>query len=285
MTMKFAVLGAALITALLSACSSNSFYENDGPPGFFQSSLNGDVAGAVPKVEPFAKAANRPYTVLGQQYVPMNSDLPLRQIGIASWYGKQFHGNKTSTGEVYDMFKATAAHPTMPLPSYAKVTNLENGRSIIVRVNDRGPFLQNRIIDLSYAAAKYLGYDTKGTAKVEVVRLTHNDIRTGITQSTSLQSSLDKNKDTPSSTAYLAEPAQGWGVQIGAFSSLSNAQQFASHAEAVLSSAGQPSYIRIIREGSRYRVVVQQGLSLESARLSAQNVKNVLGCNAFAVQR
>ena len=89
MTMKFAVLGAALITALLSACSSNSFYENDGPPGFFQSSLNGDVAGAVPKVEPFAKAANRPYTVLGQQYVPMNSDLPLRQIGIASWYGKQ----------------------------------------------------------------------------------------------------------------------------------------------------------------------------------------------------
>ena len=208
---------------------------------------------------------------------PVRGCMVIKPYGYAIWEKMQ--------RTLDDMFKATAAHPTMPLPSYAKVTNLENGRSIIVRVNDRGPFLQNRIIDLSYAAAKYLGYDTKGTAKVEVVRLTHNDIRTGITQSTSLQSSFDKNNDTPSSTAYLAEPAQGWGVQIGAFSSLSNAQQFASHAEAVLSSAGQPSYIRIIREGSRYRVVVQQGLSLESARLSAQNVKNVLGCNAFAVQR
>ena len=173
---------AALLT--LSGCSTNSrYYGNDGPPTVFTGS---GTESAVPKVEPFRAAANRPYTVLGSSYTPMTTDAPLRQRGVASWYGKQFHGNKTSIGEIYDMYQPTAAHPTMPLPSYARVTNLSNGRSIIVRVNDRGPFLHNRIIDLSYAAAKTLGYSSAGTANVEVRRLTWDEIRSGSWQQSSI---------------------------------------------------------------------------------------------------
>ena len=174
---RVVLTGAAV--SLLSACSffgsDNGYYQNDGPPVLGGSAANG----ASPKVEPFYKPSLRPYTVLGKRYVPMTADLPLVQEGIGSWYGKQFHGNKTSTGETYDMYAASAAHTTMPLPSSARVTNLENGKSIVVRVNDRGPFLHNRVIDLSYAAAKSLGYVEKGTARVRIERLTNDQIASG----------------------------------------------------------------------------------------------------------
>lgn len=134
---------------------------------------------AVPKVEKPVAAANRPYKVMGKRYVPQTGDKTLVQTGYASWYGKQFHGKKTSIGERYNMYEMTAAHTTMELPSYARVTNLENGRSVIVRVNDRGPFLHSRIIDLSYAAAHKLGYVNKGTARVRVERITRKQIASG----------------------------------------------------------------------------------------------------------
>jgi rare lipoprotein A len=135
-------------------------------------------ADAVPRVERIAKGApNAPYVVAGESYDPENADVPIVQAGLASWYGKPFHGRPTASGEVYDMHAMTAAHKTMPLPSYARVRNPANGREIIVRVNDRGPFKPSRIIDLSFAAARRLGI--AGIAKVEVVRLTHGDIRSG----------------------------------------------------------------------------------------------------------
>lgn len=133
----------------------------------------------MPRVEKPARGANRPYTVLGRHYVPITGDKPMRERGIASWYGKQFHGKKTSNGEVFDMYSVSAAHKTMELPSYARVTNLENGRSMIIRINDRGPFYGDRIIDLSYEAAKRLGYAVKGTARVEVERITMAEIAAG----------------------------------------------------------------------------------------------------------
>lgn len=136
------------------------------------------AADAVPRIERIAAGyPNRPYAVRGVAYKPRNSDVPLREVGIASWYGKPFHGQPTSTGERYNMNAMTAAHPTMPLPSYARVRNLANGRSVIVKINDRGPFYGKRVIDLSYAAARKL--HIAGTAKVEVVRLTHDEIRSG----------------------------------------------------------------------------------------------------------
>lgn len=150
-----------------STSKSGGYYKDDGPHA--RPSVNLDrVADAVPRAEPLHKSANRPYKALGKEYVPMTSLQAFRQRGVASWYGKRYHGQKTSSGEVYDMYAMSAAHPTLPIPSYVRVTNVANGKSVVVRVNDRGPFLQGRVIDLSYVAAHKLGYIQAGQAQVEV---------------------------------------------------------------------------------------------------------------------
>lgn len=134
------------------------------------------VAGAKPRAEPKAKYGNmRSYVVFGKTYYPKASSRNFTERGIASWYGPKFHGKKTSSGEIYDMHQMTAAHKTLPLPTYALVSNLENGRNLIVKVNDRGPFVGDRIIDLSYAAAKHLGVDRKGLAPVQVTSIDPRD--------------------------------------------------------------------------------------------------------------
>lgn len=137
------------------------------------------VPDAEPRVEPIrAGGANKPYQIGGVRYMPQTADVVLRERGLASWYGRKFHGRPTSIGEPYDMYAMTAAHPTMPLPSYARVRNPANGREIVVRVNDRGPFFAGRVIDLSYAAAARLDL-LRAIAPVEVERLTHDEIRSG----------------------------------------------------------------------------------------------------------
>lgn len=181
------LVGALLVvTLLLEGCGTTApssspsrrggFYQDDGPPDKGQVDPN-QVVDAIPRVEPFHPYANRPYSALGRSYKPMTEDKPYRARGLASWYGRQFHGSKTSSGEIYDMFAATAAHTTLPIPSYVRVTNTRTGASLIVRVNDRGPFKSDRVIDLSYAAAVKLGIAAAGTGEVEVVRLTFDDIR------------------------------------------------------------------------------------------------------------
>ena len=147
------------------ATPSSKYYSDDGPPLVVTIDLDA-VPDAVPRNEPLHRFANRPYTVLGRDYVPATSPRPYRERGVASWYGRKFHGQKTSIGEVYDMFAMTAAHPTMPLPSYARVTSVASGKSVVVRVNDRGPFLHGRVMDLSYAAAHRLGIAQKGSGEV-----------------------------------------------------------------------------------------------------------------------
>lgn len=128
------------------------------------------VSDAVPQYEPWSTSVNpKTYTVLGKSYQVLATNEGYRQQGIASWYGTKFHQKKTATGEVYDMYQMTAAHKTLPIPSYARVTNLKNQRTVVVRVNDRGPFHEHRIIDLSYAAAVKLGLEKAGTGFVEVV--------------------------------------------------------------------------------------------------------------------
>jgi rare lipoprotein A len=137
-----------------------------------------EPADAVPRVSRIPQGApNVPYEIKGESYEPLKADVPVTETGIASWYGKPFHGRRTATGEVYDMHTMTAAHKTMPLPSYAVVRNPANKRQVVVRVNDRGPFKNGRVIDLSYAAARKLGI--RGIAPVEVRRLTHDEIRSG----------------------------------------------------------------------------------------------------------
>ncbi len=144
-----------------------AYYKDDGPGANPPQDLAA-VPDAVPRAEPLHRFANRPYQVFGKDYVPLTRVAPFKQTGMASWYGRRYHGNATSSGEKYDMYAMTAAHPTLPIPSYARVTSLATGRSVVVRVNDRGPFHAERIIDLSYTAAWKLGYAQAGSARVEV---------------------------------------------------------------------------------------------------------------------
>jgi len=162
-----------LLAIAVAGCSSTGgrkkggYYKDDGPDANPPSNLD-QIPDAVPKLEPYASGANRPYVVFGQRYVPDTSGQAYKKRGIASWYGKKFHGNSTSIGETYDMYAMTAAHTTLPIPSYARVTSMVNGKTIIVRVNDRGPFHSDRIMDLSYVAAYKLGIIGPGSGQVVV---------------------------------------------------------------------------------------------------------------------
>jgi rare lipoprotein A len=166
---------------LLAACSvaperrasydkGGAYYQDDGPPADKGPDPR-TVLDAVPQEEPRSSIGNSPYTVFGKRYYPLQSSRGYREVGEASWYGKKFHGRKTSSGEVYDMYGMTAAHKTLPLPTYVQVRRLDTGKIAVVRVNDRGPFLGGRIIDLSYVAARKLDLISSGTAIVEVVAL------------------------------------------------------------------------------------------------------------------
>ncbi|MCS7100751.1 MAG: septal ring lytic transglycosylase RlpA family protein [Burkholderiaceae bacterium] len=250
-------MAAALLASavLLAACSTaprrGAFYQDDGPPDRVPVDL-AQVPDAQPRVEPFHPYANRPYQALGRWYTPMTEDRPYRARGLASWYGRQFHGARTASGEIYDMFAMTAAHPTLPIPSYARVTHLANGASVVVRVNDRGPFKEGRLIDLSDAAAVRLGLAAAGTGLVEVERLTFDDIR-----------------------ALQGEgpvPADGrWSVQLGAFAEEARAQALREKVAPALALAGGPAP-RVERDASIFRVLV----GLLSDRAAAQQLAREL---------
>jgi len=171
------------------------------------------VKSAIPKYEPRSPYGNpRSYEVFGKTYYVMDSALGYSETGIASWYGKKFHGERTSSGEAYDMFAMTAAHKTLPLPSYVKVTSIRNGRSVIVKVNDRGPFHTGRIIDLSYSAAYQLGIVKTGTGKVKLEAIV-----------------VDKNSPRKESKPVkkikkVNQGKQPVYIQAGAFTNLDNAK-------------------------------------------------------------
>ena len=174
--------GCLVALLLLAGCASRAPVVSDGrdgrdgPPAAPPTDL-AQRPDAAPRVEPIRIGGpNKPYEVLGRRYEPLTADVPLQQSGLASWYGRKFHGRPTASGEPYDMYAMTAAHKTMPIPSYARVRNPANGREIVVRINDRGPFADGRIIDLSYAAATKLGV-LAGVAPVELRRITHAEIR------------------------------------------------------------------------------------------------------------
>ena len=172
------------------------YYQDDGPGENAPENL-WEVPDAEPRIEPYANRGNKPYVVFGKTYTPQLDEQSAKQRGRGSWYGKKFHGQKTSSGEPYDMYKMTAAHPTLPIPSYARVTNVSNGRTVVVRVNDRGPFHSDRIIDLSYTAALKLGYIGHGSAQLEVERILPAEIR---------QMELARNSGAASVVASAAPP-------------------------------------------------------------------------------
>lgn len=198
---------------------------------------NADSSETVPQAEPLNPYANRPYTVLGKNYTPLSSGSGYKATGTASWYGKQFHGKKTSSGERFDMNALSAAHTVLPIPSYARVTNLANGKSVVVRVNDRGPFHAGRIIDLSYAAAQKLDMTASGMAQVQVESLVAGVPLppTTVAKSTSSSSSASPSP-APSSSASTPPPSftpysgdKGYFVQLGSFGNADNAETLRLH--------------------------------------------------------
>ncbi len=198
------------------------YYLDDGPGDNPPPNLH-LIPDAVPKVEPLRLANMQPYVAMGKYFRPMTELSPYRERGVASWYGRRYHGNPTASGEVYDMYGMTGAHPTLPLPSYAKVTNLENGKSIIVRLNDRGPFLSDRLIDLSYTAAYKLGILANGSSMVEVESILPNSKMSPVKLATAepVATTLPANASKlEMNMVYL---------QLGAFGSSDNAHNFLTH--------------------------------------------------------
>lgn len=197
------------------------YYKDDGPGDSAPPNLE-QTPDAVPRAEPLHRFANRPYEVFGRQYVPVSQAAGFRQRGIASWYGRRYHGQRTSSGEPYDMYAMTAAHPTLPIPSYVRVTSVANGRSVVLRVNDRGPFHADRIIDLSYTAALKLGYINAGSALVEV-----ETVLPGSTPQPARASVAPPEPQPVTRVAPLeASEPKGAYLQLGAFSARENAESF-----------------------------------------------------------
>lgn len=229
---QYRVITACLLMALLAACSSSpgkrsdsggvatSRPAQDGAPSYFRDVSQIPDAVPTPHYGPY-KAS--PYSVLGRSYTPMQDGRSYRETGLASWYGTKFHGQLTANGENYDLYGMTAAHKTLPLPSYVRVTNLDNQRSIIVRVNDRGPFHSDRIIDLSYAGAVKLGFAERGTARVRVEGI---DPVVWQQQNKGGVAPLVAAQPQPASrSAQTAALAGGLYLQVGAFASDQAAEQ------------------------------------------------------------
>jgi len=251
---QFSLCIVVLVLLAITGCTTSRYsMEHDiGPKGEFDASL---VPDAVPVWEPLSPQGNKsPYVVRGKEYQVMSRIEGYSEEGIASWYGLKFHGELTSNGEVYNIYEMSAAHKSLPLPTFVRVTNLENNLSVVVRVNDRGPFHSDRIIDLSYAAAKKLGYDEKGTTKVKL------DVISPVRQE--------------SNNAPLQPDRLAIFVQIGAFSNEQSAQDLRVKAENHLSNyetfvAKALNYKKLL-----YRVRVGPIIDLEDAEQIVESLEN-----------
>lgn len=312
-------LVAALLAVVLAACGSSpprqessrpqggdggagvatgggGYYKDDGPHAQVPADLDA-IPDASPRVEALHRPALRPYTALGQQFVPMTSLQPYRERGHASWYGRRFHGKPTSIGEPYNMYAMTAAHPTLPLPSYARVTNLANGRSVVVRVNDRGPFLRSRIMDLSYAAAHRLGYINAGSAMVEVEAIMPEDFEaTRVADAAPPAPSLaiapaaatpppDAAPALPGVPAIATDAAAVGGafLQLGAFATPAGAEELV---ERVRSEMGLfADRLHLLADGHRYRLQLGPFTSADEARREAVRIGALLNLQPFVVIR
>ena len=248
-----------------------AYYLDDGPGDQPPPNLDA-IADATPKSEPLHRGANRPYTIFGKTYVPNVSSEPFRQQGVASWYGRKFHGNMTSIGETYDMYAMTAAHPTLPLPSYVRVTNPANMKSVTLRVNDRGPFHSDRIIDLSYTAAAKLDIARKGSGFVVVERVFPGDTRptTAPLPILPLPPIPTPTLSTISTAAIVPEAGELY-LQLAAFSSPENAEIFRARMSRELEWNREP--IQIVQKDNLYRVRMGPYKTREEADAIAAQVK------------
>jgi len=264
---------------MLSACGGapskptrpGGYYLDDGPGANSPANLD-RIPDAEPRAEPINRYTSRPYTVLGRTYTPFTEPRPYKARGRASWYGRRYHGQRTSSGEVYDMYSMSAAHTLLPLPSFARVTNLSNGKSVVVRVNDRGPFHEDRIIDLSYTAAYKLEFVNRGSAMVEVEAI--------IPGTTAVAAAA---REPPPAPAPIASEAGGIYVQLGAFSVADNADMFLRRMQNDLPWLGNA--MQLSRRDGLFRVHVGPYASLEAAERDAERIRQALGFTPFVTSR
>ncbi len=256
------------------------YYQDDGPGDNPPADLDA-IPDAVPKLEPLNRFANNPYSALGQDYVPFKTLTPLKERGIASWYGRKFNGQRTSSGERYDMYAMTAAHPTLPIPSYARVT--ANGRTVVVRINDRGPFHPGRVIDLSYTAAWKLGLVGNGSGQVEVE---------SIVPGQEAANTEAKSDDDPIARFAQAEPPaalpetndiHGHYLQLGAFGNRDNAEALRARLAPQLGDLGER--LAVQTGGGLYRLQLGPWPDAGEARRAAAQVADLLDIRAVIVQR
>lgn len=245
--------------AATAPAKSGGYYLDDGPEAHPPGNLDA-VPDAVPRNEPLHRFANRTYVALGNSYTPQTEWRPYSEEGLASWYGRRFHGKKTASGEPYDMYAMTAAHPTLPIPSYARVTSLKNGRSVVVRINDRGPFHSRRVIDLSYTAAHKLGYLGQGSARVRVESINPAD---------------HEIKDDASS--------EGLFLQVGAFGQPENAHKLLDRLKRELEI--DDARVRVVLIGTLHRVQIGPYATEDDARADRVRVRERLDLNAVLVRR
>jgi rare lipoprotein A len=255
------------------------YYQDDGPGDAPPAGLR-DVPDAVVKAEPLSKFANRPYVVFGKTYVPLVGDGLFSQRGTASWYGKKFHGQRTSSGELYDMYKMTAAHPTLPIPSYARITSLLTGAQVVVRINDRGPFHSARIVDVSYTAALKLGLLGKGSHEVLVERVLPGDqVRSAAVPVAPAIAVVPVADDTD--VAPARAPTDGYYLQLGAFSQAANAAEMRSR---VLAS-GVVTLVEVVQAGAVHRLYGGPFASRAEALAAAGDLPSALAIKPIVVRR
>ena len=305
---------ALLLAAALSGCGTpakreparpGGYYLDDGPGGKPPVNLD-SIPDAVPRVEPINRGTARPYVVMGRSYTPMTSLSPYQARGIATWYGRRYHGKQTSSGEPYDMYAMTAAHTTLPIPSYARVTNLKNGKSVVVRINDRGPFVEGRIIDLSYTAAHRIGVLAGGSAMVEVESIIPGASGAMVAsapppsvapapmpESAPLAAAREPE---PPATRHLAVEAPaaapqipvaidaaGYYLQLGAFGSRENAENFLARLNAQMDwPAGT---LHIFTRDGLFRVHAGPYALEADARQAADRFSQALGVRPFVLTR
>ncbi|WP_124948596.1 septal ring lytic transglycosylase RlpA family protein [Sulfuriferula thiophila] len=235
------------------------YYLDDGPGDNPPANIDA-IPDAVPKIETLHKYANRPYVALGQEYSPSTTATSYQEQGLASWYGRRFNGKRTASGETYDMYGMTAAHRTLPIPSYARVKSLASGKSVIVRINDRGPFHSKRIIDLSYTAAHKLGISQGGSGMVEVTAITPAEISQG--------------KD-------LNAKSTGIFLQLGSFGSRENAEKLLAQATTKLNKAS--AALVIMNKADRYRVALGPYNDDDSAKSAAHEIETRMNLKPIRV--
>jgi rare lipoprotein A len=282
--------------------TGGGYYLDDGPGANPPADID-SIPDAVPRAEPIRNATSRPYVVMGRSYTPMTSLQPYRARGIATWYGRRYHGKPTSSGEIYDMYAMTAAHTTLPIPSYARVTNISNGRSVVVRINDRGPFVEGRIIDLSYTAAHRIGVLGGGSAMVEVETLIPDasGTVTAVAPRAPVQPAA-KPEAAPPPVPHEPEPAAaaspvvatapqvpvaaesgGYFLQLGAFGSKDNAENFLARMKAQVDWLSPTLHIH--QRDGLFRVHAGPYANQADARATAERVTQSLGVKPVVLTR